>query len=296
METNGRGIYKGPQISIDEASCFETIPEVPVYYPTEEEFRDFASCMARIEEMGAQHMGLVKIVPPPSWNPRKKGYDNIDFMVENPIFQISSGTHGIYLQDIKVQKSMSFKKYAKYSTSPKHRTPRHSSVDELEDIYWKSISSMQPLYGANLSGSLTDEDEAVCNIPRLRSMLSEVLAAEDIKIGGVNTPYLYVGAWGTSFAWHVEDVELYSINYMHFGAPKVWYTIPPAFARKFEAFVRGKFATFYLFLIIIPFLEHFKSECLACPSFIRHKSLLVHPKILAKAGIPTRRVSRRLTD
>ncbi|VDO00156.1 unnamed protein product [Rodentolepis nana] len=278
MENNPRGIYNGPLISIDEASCYETIPEVPVYRPSEEEFRDFATCMAHIEEMGAQHMGLVKIIPPPSWCPRKSGYQDVDFMVEKPILQLSSGTQGIYLQDVKVQKNMTFKKYEKFSNSPKHRTPPHASVDELEKIYWNTISSMQPLYGANLSGSLTDEDLPICNIPRLSSMLSDVLAEEDIEIRGVNTPYLYVGAWGTTFAWHVEDVELYSINYMHFGAPKLWYCIPPAFARKFEAFAR----------------EHFKSEFLACRSFIRHKSILIHPKILAEAGIPTRRAMKPL--
>ncbi|KAM7532678.1 hypothetical protein Aperf_G00000130283 [Anoplocephala perfoliata] len=274
MENEPRGIVNGPQITVEEASCYETIPEVPVYRPTESEFRDFAACMAQIEGMGAQHMGLCKIIPPLSWHPRRNGYQDIDFLVEKPIIQLTTGTHGIYLQDVRSQKSMNFRKYEKFSTSPKNRTPPHSSVDELEEIYWKSIESIQPLYGANVNGSLTDKDQPYCNIPRLRSMLSEVLAEEEIEIGGVNTPYLYVGAWATTFAWHVEDMDLYSINYLHFGAPKLWYCIPPPFARKFEAFAR----------------EHFKSEFLACHSFMRHKSILIHPKVLAAAGIPTRRV------
>lgn len=37
------------------------------------------------------------------------------------------------------------------------------------------------------------------------------------KIAGVNTSYLYFGAWKTMFAWHKEDLDLSAINYLHCG-------------------------------------------------------------------------------
>lgn len=31
-----------------------------------------------------------------------------------------------------------------------------------------------------------------------------------------------------------EDADLFSINYLHFGAPKVWYCVSPSHRAKFE--------------------------------------------------------------
>lgn len=63
------------------------------------------------------------------------------------------------------------------------------------------------------------------NIGHLNTLLDMVEQECGIVIEGVNTPYLYFGMWKTTFAWHTEDMDLYSINYLHFGQSKSWSVI-----------------------------------------------------------------------
>lgn len=49
------------------------------------------------------------------------------------------------------------------------------------------------------------------------------LVGEEL-ITGVMVPWLYVGSCLSAFCWHVEDHALYSVNYLHMGAPKVRHT------------------------------------------------------------------------
>lgn len=56
-------------------------------------------------------------------------------------------------------------------------------------------------------------------LPRVPGSTLQLLEGE---IPGVSTPMLYVGMIYATFAWHVEDHYLYSINYQHQGAAKTW--------------------------------------------------------------------------
>ncbi|QDS76850.1 hypothetical protein FKW77_003288 [Venturia effusa] len=137
---------------------------------------------------------------------------------------------------------------------------------ELEENYWKTINFGTPMYGADMPGSLFDKRTKEWNVANLDNLL-DVLGQ---KVPGVNTAYLYLGMWKASFAWHLEDVDLYSINYIHFGAPKQWYSISQADARKFEQAMRSIFPQDY---------KH-------CDQFLRHKTYLISPeKLKSQFGI-----------
>jgi hypothetical protein len=132
--------------------------------------------------------------------------------------------------------------------------------EELEKTYWKTLTYAPPLYGADLPGTLFHDSVKLWNLNKLPNLL-DVLGT---KVPGVNTAYLYLGMWKATFAWHLEDVDLYSINYLHFGAPKQWYSISQADARRFEAAMKNIWPT----------------EAKACDQFLRHKGFLISPSHL----------------
>lgn len=59
-------------------------------------------------------------------------------------------------------------------------------------------------------------------------------------IPGVTSPMVYVGMLFSWFAWHVEDHELHSLNFLHTGSPKTWYAIPGDYAFTFEEVIRNQ--------------------------------------------------------
>lgn len=71
------------------------------------------------------------------------------------------------------------------------------------------------------------------------------------------------------FAWHKEDLDLYSINYLHFGKPKFWYGVP---SQEDEALER---------LAAVKFPDSYRE----CKEFMRHKTFLINPIIVKNNGI-----------
>ncbi|KZO99524.1 JmjC-domain-containing protein [Calocera viscosa TUFC12733] len=153
-------------------------------------------------------------------------------------------------------------------TKPEDYTPEVCA--QLERSFWRSIGNLgsPALYGADMKGSLFTDETTSWNVSKLPNPLSRLLGITNRKLPGVNTPYLYFGMWRAAFAWHVEDMDLYSINYIHFGAPKLWWAIPSEKAKAFERTMKG----------------YFPADAKTCSQFLRHKSFLVSPTVLANSS------------
>ncbi|KAH8981101.1 JmjC domain, hydroxylase-domain-containing protein [Lactarius hatsudake] len=153
------------------------------------------------------------------------------------------------------------------NTRPEDYTTEFCRV--LERQYWRNCGFGTPaMYGADMEGrSLFTDQTKSWNVAHLPSLLSRLLPSSSGGLPGVNTPYLYFGMWRATFAWHVEDMDLFSINYIHFGAGKYWYAVPQARASALEQTMKSHFP-----------------EPSRCPQFLRHKSYLASPMMLAKTS------------
>ncbi|KAM9641318.1 lysine-specific demethylase 4C isoform 2-T3 [Trichechus inunguis] len=250
--------------------------KIMTFRPSMEEFRDFNKCLAYMESKGAHRAGLAKVIPPKEWKPRQC-YDDIDdLLIPAPIQQIVTGQSGLFTQYNIQKKAMTVKEFRQLANSGKYCTPRYLDYEDLERKYWKNLTFVAPIYGADINGSIYDEGVDEWNIARLNTVLDVVEEECGISIEGVNTPYLYFGMWKTTFAWHTEDMDLYSINYLHFGEPKSWYAIPPEHGKRLERLAQG----------------FFPSSSQGCEAFLRHKMTLISPSVLKKYGIPFDKITQ----
>ncbi|KAJ1409286.1 JmjN domain [Sesbania bispinosa] len=168
------------------------------------------------------------------------------------------------------------------------------SVENIEGEYWRMVENpteeIEVLYGADLEtgvfgsgfpskfshvGSASHEQyiKSGWNLNNFARLPGSLLSHETSDISGVLVPWLYIGMCFSSFCWHVEDHHLYSLNYMHWGAPKMWYGVPGKDACKLEEAMRKH----------LP--ELFEEQ----PDLLHKLVTQLSPSILKSKGVPVYR-------
>lgn len=158
------------------------------------------------------------------------------------------------------------KRWKKMKTESKNTEPlfSHGLRDVLK--FGESLEELLSKY-ANDGWNLN-------NLPKLPGSVLQHLD-EDIK--GVMVPWIYMGMCFSTFCWHVEDHNFYSISYLHCGAPKTWYGVPSEKADKFEATMRE----------LTP--ELFGKQ----PDLHLQMVTMFSPKTLREHGVPVYRATQR---
>ena len=183
-------------------------------------------------------------------------------------------------------------KYAKYTVAQLRQLdkelrdevfPEHAASGELpppeavEGWFWEGLASegdARILYCSDLEGTAFPDGHEYGEHPwspaSLAQAASGLLRLVDYSIPGVNTPMLYLGMLFSMFCWHVEDNYMYSVSYLHEGAPKTWYGVPPADAHAFEE-VHAK--------------QAFAKEVHNDPTMVLKKNSMIPPSMLVDAGV-----------
>ncbi|XP_010545786.1 PREDICTED: lysine-specific demethylase 5C isoform X2 [Tarenaya hassleriana] len=122
------------------------------------------------------------------------------------------------------------------------------SANEVKVLYGNDLDTS--LYGSGFPRNNDQKPETVeaeiwneyCgspwNLNNLPKSKGSMLQAIHSNINGVTVPWLYVGMLFSSFCWHFEDHCFYSVNYLHWGEAKCWYSVPGNEASAFEKVMR----------------------------------------------------------
>eukprot|EP01018_Ginkgo_biloba_P033354 Gb_26073 [translate_table: standard] len=166
---------------------------------------------------------------------------------------------------------------------------------EIERRFWEivegSAGAVEVMYGSDLDTSMygsgfprpcdeipsgvdpkvweehTGNPWNLNNFPKLQGSMLRLVHD---NIAGVMVPWLYIGMLFSSFCWHFEDHCFYSINYLHWGEPKCWYSVPGSAAEAFEQVMRKAFP------------DLFEAQ----PDLLFQLVTMLNPTVLKGSGVP----------
>lgn len=166
---------------------------------------------------------------------------------------------------------------------------------EVETLYWKAHvdKPFSVEYANDMPGSAFDQTgggggkklgkkeigdsltvgETEWNMRGVSRSKGSLLKFMKEEIPGVTSPMVYISMLFSWFAWHVEDHDFHSLNYMHMGAAKTWYGVPRDAAVAFEDVIRA---------------HGYGGEINPIVTFatLGEKTTIISPEVLLKAGVP----------
>ncbi|KAF9671659.1 hypothetical protein SADUNF_Sadunf12G0070600 [Salix dunnii] len=265
-----------PPTSTEVCQWLKNLPLAPEYRPTLSEFQDPIAYIFKIEKEASQY-GICKIIPPVLPCAKKTTLSNLNRSLSSRNGDLSAPTFTTRQQQIgfcprkprPVQKPVwqsgetyTFQEFeTKAKSFEKNYLKKFSkkgglSALEIENLYWKatldkpfSVEYANDMPGSAFSprkkegqGGVVGEGmslgETEWNMRSVSRAKGSLLRFMKEEIPGVTSPMVYIGMIFSWFAWHVEDHDLHSLNYMHMGAGKTWYGVPREAAVAFEEVVR----------------------------------------------------------
>ncbi|PKA61274.1 Lysine-specific demethylase REF6 [Apostasia shenzhenica] len=286
----------------------KSLPVAPEYHPTLSEFKDPIAYILKIEPEASRY-GICKIVPPLPAAPKPTAIANLNHSFSarspagDPTFTTRQQQIGFCPRRLRPVQKPVWQSGNRYTLSQFEAKARgferahlrkscrkisSSSLSPLkvESLFWEAAAD-KPFsveYANDMPGSgfdqLRNEESAAANVGETGWNMRGVARAKGSllrfmkeEIPGVTSPMVYVAMMYSWFAWHVEDHDLHSMNYLHMGAGKTWYGVPRDAALAFEEVVR---------------VHGYGGEVNALITFatLAEKTTVMSPEVLIGLGIP----------
>ncbi|KAK6123676.1 hypothetical protein DH2020_042584 [Rehmannia glutinosa] len=286
-EVNGGG-------NIEVSPWLKSMPVAPEYHPTLAEFQDPIAYIFKIEKEASKYVPFGPVQRPESGPTFTTRQQQIGFCprkhcpVQKPVWQ-SGEKYTLTEFEAKAKgfEKNYLKKYVK----------KGLNALEIETLYWNAmVDKPFPVEYANdmpgsafvvqKSGRKKNEGtmtvgETEWNMRRVSRDNLSLLRFMKEEIPGVTSPMVYVAMMFSWFAWHVEDHDLHSMNYLHMGAGKTWVRCATEAAVAFEEVIR----------------EHgYGGEINPLVTFatLGEKTTVMSPEVLLNAGVPCCRVPKSI--
>lgn len=220
-----------------------------------------------------------QIIPPAEWKPVKQNFEDSnekfafncqEIFGKNDNFLLNFPQHNFKDKTINEFKTMALARERKFEMN----NGKLSNEDLERSILTNSVSKKN-IYGSDIDLDILDDTNNVLNLNKINDLIRTYAREQNAKMPGIASPYAYVAAIASIFAWHVEDVHFSSISINLKGKPKIWYAIAPGDCEKFERLISAST----------------KESHGGCTNPLRHKDIWFSPEFIMSHGINVTKVS-----